>query len=137
VEPTKIHHIGIAVTDLEEAQQIYAAMGLTVEQVVRVPDEQVAVAWIPIGESRIELLQPTNADSPVAKFLKERGPGLHHVALEVEDIEAALQDCTRNRLRAIDPALREGAEGQVAFLHPRSTAGVLIELIQPASEKEP
>lgn len=137
LEPLKIHHLGIAVTDLEQAGRIYAAMGLAVEGISRLPTEQVVVAWIPIGESRIELLQPTSTDTPLARFLEERGPGLHHIALEVTDIATALRDCAQQGLKPIDETPRQGAEGKVAFIHPRSTAGVLIELVQPSSDKEP
>jgi methylmalonyl-CoA epimerase len=136
VQPTKIHHLGIAVNDLEQARRIYGAMGLTITQTLVVPDQGVTVAWIPIGESRFELLQPASPASPVARFLERRGQGLHHVALQVTAIEEALAACVQSGLRPLDEAPRQGAEGRIAFLDPRVTAGVLIELVQPASAKE-
>jgi methylmalonyl-CoA epimerase len=136
VQPIKVHHLGIAVSDLEQARRIYGAMGLTVTATLTVPDQGVTVAWIPIGETRFELLQPTSPQSPVARFLEKRGQGLHHVALEVTDIDEALAACAQNGLRPLDETPRQGAEGQIAFLDPRTTAGVLIELVQLAATKE-
>jgi methylmalonyl-CoA/ethylmalonyl-CoA epimerase len=127
----KINHLGIAVEDLDEASRVYEAMGLAIQQVVEVPEQQVRVALIPIGETTIELVQPTSSDSTIATYLEKRGQGLHHLALEVEDIEAALTELKALGMRLIDQTPRHGAEGRIAFLHPASTGKVLIELVEP------
>ncbi|MCK4471771.1 MAG: methylmalonyl-CoA epimerase, partial [Anaerolineae bacterium] len=88
------------------------------------------IAFLPVGESEIELVEPLTAESGVARFLEKRGEGLHHICLEVDDIEAALQDLAAKGIRLIDEQPRRGAHGRVAFLHPKSTHGVLIELIE-------
>jgi methylmalonyl-CoA/ethylmalonyl-CoA epimerase len=124
-----IDHIGIAVRSIEEARGFYEALGLTVEAIEDVSQEGVRVALIPCGGSRIELLQPTRDDSPVAKFLAKRGPGLHHVCLGSSDVHA--DDA---RLRALGfavlrPEPTRGAGGcWVQFVHPKSTGGVLVEI---------
>jgi methylmalonyl-CoA/ethylmalonyl-CoA epimerase len=127
----KINHLGIAVEDLGRASRVYEAMGLTIQKVVEVPEQHVRVAFIPIGETMIELVQPTSPDSTVATYLEKRGQGLHHLALEVEDIQAALAELQALGLRLIDQTPRQGAEGRIAFLHPASTDKVLIELVEP------
>lgn len=131
MKTTKINHLGIAVHDIEATRQVYEAMGLEVTEIVHVPEQKVRVAFIPIGESTIELVQPTTPDSTVAKYMERRGPGLHHLALEVEDIRQSLSELAEQGSRLIDETPRQGAEGQIAFLHPRSTDGVLIELVEP------
>ena len=131
MKPSKINHLGIAVQDLDAAAQVYKTMGLTVEKIIEVPEQKVKVAFIPIGESTIELVQPTSADSPIAGFLEKRGEGLHHLALEVSDVQAALDELGSKGVRLINETPREGAEGQIAFLHPKSTGRVLIELVEP------
>ncbi len=131
MKPIKINHVGIAVEDLGRASRVYEAMGLSVQKVVEVPEQKVRVAFIPIGESTIELVQPTSPDSTVAAYLEKRGEGLHHLALEVEDIEAALAELQALGMRLVDQAPRQGAEGWMAFLHPASTDRVLIELVEP------
>jgi lactoylglutathione lyase/methylmalonyl-CoA/ethylmalonyl-CoA epimerase len=127
----KINHLGIAVEDLEQAARTYEALGLTVTQIIDVPEQRVRVAFIPIGESTIELVQPTSSDSTVAQYLEKRGQGLHHLALEVSDVESALAELEGRGLRLIDTVPRQGAEGRIAFLHPKSTGRVLIELVEP------
>jgi methylmalonyl-CoA/ethylmalonyl-CoA epimerase len=127
----KINHLGIAVEDLDRASRVYEAMGLAIQKVVEVPEQHVRVAFIPIGETMIELVQPTSPDSTVATYLEKRGQGLHHLALEVEDIQAALAELQALGLRLIDQTPRQGAEGRIAFLHPASTDKVLIELVEP------
>lgn len=127
----KISHVGIAVEDLGRASKVYEAMGLSVQKVIEVPKQKVRVAFIPIGESTIELVQPTSPDSTVAAYLEKRGEGLHHLALEVEDIEAALAELQALGMRLVDQTPRQGAEGRMAFLHPASTDRVLIELVEP------
>ena len=126
----QINHLGIAVKDLEAAAEIYQAMGLTVDKVVDVPEQQVRVAFIPVGEVTIELVQPTSEDSPVAGHLEKRGEGMHHLALQVDDLFAALAELTEQGMQLIDKTPRRGAEGQIAFVHPRSTGRVLIELVE-------
>jgi len=127
----RVNHLGIAVEDLNAAVKVYQAMGLSVDKVVEVPEQGVRVAFIPIGESTIELVQPTSPDSPLAVHLEKRGEGIHHLALEVEDIETALSELKGRGIRLIDETPRPGAEGRIAFLHPKSTGRVLIELVEP------
>jgi methylmalonyl-CoA epimerase len=125
-----IDHLGIAVPALDAAVAFYQTLGLEVAHRETVGTEKVSVAMMPTGESRIELLEPAAPDSPISKFLERRGPGLHHVALRVPDLAAAVE-----RLRASGASLlnepRQGAGGHLyVFVHPASTGGVLLELIQ-------
>ena len=127
----KIDHIAIVVRSIEEALQVYeGALGLELTDVKEVPEQAVRVAFLPVGESKIELVEPLTADGGIARFLEKRGEGLHHICLEVDDIEAALQDLAAQGVRLIDEQPRQGAHGRVAFLHPKSAHGVLIELIE-------
>ncbi len=127
----KIDHLAIVVHNIEEALQIYeGALGLELTDVEEVPEQAVRIAFLPVGDSEIELVEPLTADSGTAKFLDKRGEGLHHICLEVDDIEAALRDLAAKGIRLIDKQPRQGAHGRVAFLHPKSTHGVLIELIE-------
>jgi len=127
----KIDHIGIVVRSIEEALKVYRdALGLPLAHVQEVPEQKVKIAFLPVGDCEIELVEPTAADSGVARFLEKRGEGLHHICFEVEDIEAALQDLAARGLRLIDKQPRQGAIGRVAFLHPKSAHGVLIELVE-------
>ena len=128
----KINHLGIATRGIEEALKFWEdALGLENVHTETVEDQKVRVAMLPVGESRIELLEPTSADSPISKFLEKRGGGIHHVAVEVEDIEAALAKLKQAGARLIDETPRIGAEGcLVAFVHPASANGVLLELVQ-------
>lgn len=128
----KINHIGIAVGKIDEALGFWErALGLSNVHAETVDEQKVRVAMLPLGESRIELLEPTSDDSPVSKFLAKRGGGIHHIAVEVEDIEAALLKLKSSGVRLIDEHPRVGAEGcLVAFVHPASTNGVLLELVQ-------
>ena len=128
----KINHLGIATTGIDEALAFWVdALGLESIHTETVEDQKVRVAMLPIGESRIELLEPTSDDSPISKFLKKRGGGIHHIAVEVEDIKAALAKLKENGARLIDETPRIGAEGcLVAFVHPSSANGVLLELVQ-------
>ena len=130
MQVTQIDHLGIAVQDLETAAEVYQAMGLSIAKIVDVPEQKVRVAFIPVGESTIELVQPTSEDSPVARHLEKRGEGMHHLALQVEDISAALAELRGQGMQLVDETPRQGAEGQVAFLHPKSTGHVLIELVE-------
>ena len=128
----KINHLGIATKGIDEALKFWAgALGLENVHTETVEDQKVRVAMLPIGESRIELLEPTSDDSPITKFLEKRGGGIHHIAVEVENIEEALAKLKREGMRLIDETPRIGAEGcLVAFVHPSSANGVLLELVQ-------
>jgi methylmalonyl-CoA/ethylmalonyl-CoA epimerase len=127
-----LDHIGIAVGDLEQALAFYRdALGLEVEPPEEVPSQRVRAHFVQVGEAAIELLEPTAADSPIAKFIEKRGPGVHHVTLRVDDIRDTLARLKARGVRLIDEAPREGAEGAlIAFVHPASTHGVLVELKQ-------
>lgn len=127
----KVDHIAIVVRSIEEALQFYEeALGLELAEVEEVAEQAVKVAFLPVGESEIELVEPTTSESGTARFLEKRGEGMHHICLEVDDIEAALQDLAAQGVRLIDEQPRQGAHGRVAFLHPKSAHGVLIELIE-------
>lgn len=128
----KINHLGIATTSIDEALKFWAdSLGLKNVHTETVADQKVRVAMLPLGESRIELLEPISDDSPISKFLEKRGGGIHHIAVEVDDIEASLQQMKAAGVRLIDETPRVGAEGcLVAFIHPSSTNGVLLELVQ-------
>lgn len=128
----KINHLGIATKGIDDALKFWSdALGLENVHIEIVEDQKVRVAMLPLGESRIELLEPTSEDSPISKFLEKRGGGIHHIAVEVEDIEAALEKLKSRGMRLIDESPRIGAEGcLVAFVHPSSANGVLLELVQ-------
>jgi len=127
----KIDHIGIVVRDIQDALKVYEdALGLPLNNVVEVSDQKVQVAFLPIGESNIELVQPTTGDTGTAKFLERKGEGIHHICIEVEDIEASLARLRTYNVRLIDESPRQGAHGRVAFIHPKGAHGVLIELVQ-------
>jgi len=128
----KIEHIGIATRALDEALLFWRdALGLKVVHTEVVEEQKVRVAMLPVGEPRIELLEPTAEDSPVAKFLEKRGAGIHHVAVRVDDIRAALARLKESGARLIDEAPRVGANNcLVAFVHPSSAGGVLLELVE-------
>jgi len=127
-----LDHIGIAVGDLAQALAFYRdALGLEVEPPEEVPSQRVRAHFVPVGEATLELLEPTAPDSPIAKFIEKRGPGMHHVTLRVDDLHEALGRLRARGVRLIDEAPREGAEGAlIAFVHPASTHGVLVELKQ-------
>ena len=128
----KIHHLGYAVEDLEAASRLYRErFGARLEEPETVADQGVKAAMFRVGESRIELLEPTGPDTPVGKFLAKRGEGLHHVAFQVEDIEATLGELGRDGVELIDEEPRVGAGGtRMAFVHPKSVHGVLTELVE-------
>ena len=129
----KISHIGIAVTSIDEAAPFYRdVLGMQFEGTEVVAEQKVRVAFFVVGESRIELLEPTEADSPVARFLDKNGPGVHHVAYEVADLPQRLAQLRTEGVRLIDENPRQGAHGtRIAFLHPKASGGVLTELCQP------
>lgn len=127
----KIDHVGIAVRSLSEALRIYRAMELDVSSVEEVPAQRTRVAIVPIGDSRVELLESMEADSPVARFISKRGEGIHHICFQVDDIAETLRKLRSAGMRLVDQSPRPGAGGcLVAFVHPQSTGGVLIELSQ-------
>ena len=132
----RIDHIGIAVRSIKDVLPYYRdVLGLRYVGEEEVPDQKVRVAFLEIGESRIELLEPTNDDSPISGFLDKRGGGMHHIAVLVEDIEEALQRHKEAGSRLIDERPRNGAHGmRIAFVHPQTTAGVLLELCQHSSD---
>ena len=124
----KIDHLGIAVKSLDQAVAAYAALGFAVESTHDVPTEKVKAAFLPVGESRLELLEPTDPSSVIARFLEKRS-GLHHVCVLVDDIEAALGELKARGVETLDDRPRPGAGGcRVAFVHPRAAGGVLLEL---------
>lgn len=128
----KINHLGIATKGIDEALKFWSdALGLENVHTEVVEDQKVRVAMLPIGESRVELLEPTSDDSPISKFLEKRGGGIHHIAVEVDDIEASIAKLKSQGMRLIDESPRIGAEGcLVAFVHPSASNGVLLELVQ-------
>lgn len=128
----KIDHIGVAVHSIEEGRKFYEHLGLEVKEIEEVEAEGVRVAMIPCGESKIELLEPTRDDSPIAKFLAKRGPGIHHVCLGSSDIDGQDQHLRAAGVRVLRPEPTIGAGGyRVQFVHPKSAGGVLLELAQP------
>jgi methylmalonyl-CoA/ethylmalonyl-CoA epimerase len=135
--PTEINiqHLGVAVESIEHALAFWRdALGLELKGIEIVEDQGVRVAMLPIGESRIELLEATGEETPIGKFLVKRGPGIHHLCVEVDDINAKLSELKASGARLIDEQPRIGAGGAlVAFIHPSSTGGVLIELTQKGS----
>ena len=128
----KINHLGIATRGIDDALAFWQdALGLENVHIETVEEQKVRVAMLPLGESRIELLEPTSEDSPISKFLEKRGGGIHHIAVEVDDIQASLEHLRSHGMRLIDETPRLGAENcLVAFVHPSSTGGVLLELVQ-------
>lgn len=131
-----LDHVGIAVADLQQALAFYKnALGLEIELPEEVASQRVRVHFIPAGESALELLEATTDDSPIAKYVARRGPGLHHITLRVDDIRGALAQLKEKGVRLIDEEPREGAHGSlVAFIHPSSAHGVLVELKQASHE---
>ena len=128
----KLDHIGIATRELEEGLAVWRdALGLQVGATEEISEQGVRVAMLAIGDTHVELLEPLSADSAVGKFLAKRGPGIHHLAVEVEDIHASLAALKSRGARLIDEKPRVGARGcLVAFIHPATTNGVLLELVQ-------
>ncbi|RMG56299.1 MAG: methylmalonyl-CoA epimerase [Acidobacteria bacterium] len=132
---SKIDHLGIAVRSIAEALKFFRdTLGLPLKGEEIVPDQRVRVAMLPLGDARIELLEATDEQSPIARFIARRGEGLHHVCIAVEDIEATLDRLKAAGVRLVDEVPRCGAGGhKIAFLHPSSTHGVLIELVEEHS----
>jgi methylmalonyl-CoA/ethylmalonyl-CoA epimerase len=132
--PLAVHHVGIAVPSIDEAMRFYGdKLGLSVVDTQELPDRQLKVAFVQASNLLIELLEPTDTDTPVARFLERRGPGLHHLCFGTPDIREHLRDLKDKGVELIDDAPRPGAHGEVAFLQPASALGVLIELLQPGA----
>jgi methylmalonyl-CoA/ethylmalonyl-CoA epimerase len=130
----RIDHIAIVVEDIEKTLEFWRdALGLELADVEEVPEQKSQVAFLPVGESKVELVRPTTDDSGVAKYLQKRGPGMHHICFEVDDIAGALKQLKTRGVRLINETPVPGAGGkQIAFIHPESTSGVLVELYQAA-----
>lgn len=125
----RISHIGIAVKDLEAGIAFYQSLGLELVGIEEVPSQKVKVAFLPCGDTRIELLCPTSEDSPVAKFIEKKGEGIQHIAFSVDDLPKELDEAASKGIALIDKEPRPGAHhAEIAFLHPKSSMGVLIEL---------
>jgi methylmalonyl-CoA epimerase len=128
---SKIDHLGIAVSSIAEARKFYESLGLEVVQEETVEQEGVRTAMLPVGESRIELLEATSPDTPIGRFLAKRGPGLHHVALHVNDISATFEELKARGLTLLSDDIQIGAGGHLYFfIHPKSAGGVLTEIVQ-------
>ena len=132
MKPTHIEHIGIAVNNLQSAVAFYEkVLGLECYKTEEVPDQKVRTAFFRVGLTKIELLESTDPEGPIGRFIEKRGEGLHHIAFAVENIEERLAEASDNGISLIDNVPRKGAEGlDIAFLHPKSTAGVLIEFCE-------
>ena len=127
----RVHHVALVVADLEQSLGFWRDMlGLPVELVLPIETDRVTIAFLPVGESKVELVMPTNDTTGVARFLAAKGEGFHHLCLEVPDLAAVLADLSARGVELIDHAPRRGAEGPVAFLHPRAGRGVMVELIE-------
>jgi methylmalonyl-CoA epimerase len=127
----KIHHIAVVVRDMDAALGFWRDMlGLELETVMPIPSDRVEIAFLPVGEVKVELVHPTDDTTGVARFLEAKGEGFHHVCFEVTNIEEALTRLELDGIQLIDTVARKGAEGPVAFLHPKSCHGVLVELIE-------
>ena len=129
--PGRIHHVAVIVTSLEGALPLYRdLLGLPLETIMDIPQDRVRIAFLGVGESKVELVQPTDDTTGVARFLASKGEGFHHVCFEVANLAQELTRLGIDGVELIDSAPRKGAEGPVAFLHPRSCHGVLVELIE-------
>ena len=132
MEPLSVHHVGIAVPSIDEAMRFYGdKLGLTLLESIDMPERQLKVGFVKAANVLIELLEPTDPEATVARFLERRGPGLHHLCFGTPDIREHLRDLKDKGIELIDEAPRPGAHGEVAFLQPAATLGVLVELIQP------
>jgi methylmalonyl-CoA/ethylmalonyl-CoA epimerase len=127
----KIHHVSIVVNSIEQALPAFTAgLGLELERIKEVPQQRVRVAFLPTAAAEVELTQPTDDTSGVAKFLASHGEGMHHICFQVDDIAASLRDLAASGAELIDKEPRQGVAGLVAFVHPKSMHGVLVELLQ-------
>ena len=129
---TGLEHIGIAVNKIDEALQVFEnTLGLKLEKTETLEAQRIKIAFLQVGETKIELLEPTEKESTVARFLEKKGEGIHHIAFTVADIEDMLRQLKDRGITLIDEKPRRGVEGKIAFLHPKSTRNVLIELVEP------
>jgi len=127
----KLDHLGIAVKNIEETRKLYEKLGMHVIAEEEVAGEKVRTAMIPVGETRIELIEPTADDSPISKFLARRGNGLHHIAVHVDDLSTTFEDLKKKGVRMLSDEIKIGAGGHLyIFVHPESAGGVLLELCQ-------
>ena len=127
----RIHHVAVIVRSLDDALDLYRdKLGLAVDAVTPIPFDRVTIGFLPVGEVKIELVQPDDDTTGVARFLEAKGEGFHHICFEVPDIQAALDKLAADGLQLIDTEARKGGEGPVAFVHPKSCHGVLVELIE-------
>ena len=130
-QPTRVHHVAVVVRDMDAALATYRdQLHLPLDVLLPIESDGVRIAFLPVGESSIELVEPTDEKTGVARFLATRGEGFHHVCLEIDDVQAELDRLAAAGLELIDKSPRRGAEGPVAFIHPRSCHGVLVELIE-------
>jgi len=136
MNPSHIEHIGIAVADLKQAIDMYEKVfGLKCYSIEEVPEQKVRTAFLMLGQTKIELLESTDPEGPIGKFITKKGEGIHHIAFAVKNIEEQLRHAEENGVQLIDKASRKGAEGlDIAFLHPKSTSGVLIEICEDKSK---
>ncbi len=123
-----VNHIGIAVKDLNQATQAYRAQGIQAGPVHRLPDMEAAM--VSVGNTQLELMAPTSPEGPVGKFIESRGEGIHHICIEVDNIDKEIDTLTAKGIRMVDKVARQGLEGRIAFIHPKSMNGVLIELVE-------
>jgi methylmalonyl-CoA/ethylmalonyl-CoA epimerase len=129
----RLHHVGVATASIEDALKFYRdTLGLELTETLRMDDRQLKIAFVTAGDSEVELLEPTDTESTVARFIERRGPGLHHICFEVDDIQAAIDELSARGAEFVEPEPRAGAVGQVAFMLPEVGRGVLVELIQPS-----
>ena len=132
-EKARLRHVAVAVESIDAALPLWKALGLELRHTEDVPSEGVRTAHLAAGGGEVELLEPLAGDTPVGRFLERQGPGLHHIALDVDDLAAALARCADAGLNPLGGGARDGAEGtRIAFFHPRDTGGVLVELVEPA-----
>jgi len=129
----RLDHIGIVVGNIQEALRPYELLGMKVEKILDLPTKPVTVAFLPLGDTELELLQPNADGSNIADFLKEKGEGLHHICFEVSNLDAIIQNVRESGLKMLDEVPRIGATGRIAFIDPGSTNGVLIELMEKIS----
>jgi methylmalonyl-CoA epimerase len=131
----RIEHIGIAVKDLKDAINVYEALGLQVDSIETVEDQKVTTAFIPCGSVNLELLEAIGNEGPVARFIEKRGEGIHHISIRVADIASRLDELKKKGIRLVDETPRKGAHNsKIAFIHPKATKGVLIELVEKADK---
>ena len=131
MELKRVDHVGIAVKNLDESVKFYESLGFKATGYETVEEQKVKVAFLPCGDSELELLESTEPDGPIARFIEKNGPGIQHIAIRVDDIDKALEELKAKEVRLIDQTPRYGAgNARIAFVHPKATGGVLLELTQ-------